>query len=70
MPSLGADLEPKSVEGTVRLGLLQCEAHTGEAGHLAEPGFHLDARSPLQYGQATGTLAIRLQLMQPSIRGH
>ena len=70
MPSLSADLEPKSVEDAARLGLLSCEAHTGEAGYLAEPGIHLAARSPMQYGQATGTLALRLQLVQPSIGGH
>ena len=70
MPSLSADLEPKSVEGATRLGLLSCEAHSGEVGYLAEPGIHLAARSSMQYGQATGTLALRLQPVQPSIWGH
>jgi hypothetical protein len=50
MPPLSADLEPKLVEGPARLGLLSREAHTGEVGHLAEPGFHINARGRRKFG--------------------
>ena len=70
MPPLSADLEPKPVKGPSRLGLLSREAHSGEAGHLAEPGFHIDARSHREFGQAASTIAIRLQPVQPAIRAH
>jgi hypothetical protein len=70
MPPIGANLEPKPFEGPARLGILSREAHSGEAGHLAEPGFHIDARSHREFGQAASTIAIRLQPVQPSFRSH